>query len=38
MILYRNGPNLITYNNGTPVFEWCVVRCGSRNEHQKDMT
>ena len=29
-------PNLIAYLNRTPTFEWCVVRCGSENEHQKD--
>ena len=21
----------------TPVFEWCVVRCGSKNEYQKNI-
>ena len=21
----------------TTIFEWCVVRCGSKNGHQKDM-
>ena len=21
----------------TPIFDWCVVRCGSKNEHQKDL-
>ena len=30
-------PNLITYLNWTPIFEWCVVRCGSKNGYQKDM-
>ena len=30
-----NMPNLVTYLNQTPLFEWCVVRCGSKNNHQK---
>ena len=21
----------------SPIFDWFVVRCGSKNEHQKDM-
>jgi hypothetical protein len=29
--------NLITFRIHTPVFEWCVIRCGSRIEYQKDM-
>ena len=27
--------NLITYRNRTPIFEWYVVRCGSKNNYQK---
>ena len=30
-------PNSVTYFDGTPVFVWYVVRCGSKNRHQKDM-
>ena len=30
-------PILDTYLIQTPIFEWCVVRCGSKNEHQKNM-
>ena len=30
-------PNLLTYLNRTPIFEWCMVRCGCKNGHQKDM-
>ena len=30
-------PNLVTYLNWTPIFEWCVVRCGSMNGYQKDV-
>ena len=30
-------PNLITHLNRTPIFEWHVVRCGSKNGHPKDM-
>ena len=30
-----NVPSLITYLKQTPIFEWCVVRCGSKNGHQK---
>ena len=26
-----SGPNLVTYLNRTPTFEWCVVRYGSNN-------
>ena len=32
-----NVPNSITYLNWTPIFDWCVVRCESKNRHQKDM-
>ena len=30
-------PNSVIYLNGTPIFEWWVVRCRIKNEHQKDM-
>jgi len=29
--------NLFTHLKWTPIFEWCVVRYGSKNGHQKDM-
>ena len=29
-------PNSATYLNLTPIFEWSVVRCESKNGHQKD--
>ena len=29
--------NSTTYLNWTPSIEWFVVRCGSTNEHLKDM-
>ena len=28
-------PTLVTYPYWTPIFEWCMVRCGSKNGHQK---
>ena len=28
-------PNLVTYLTQTPLFEWCALRCGSKNSHQK---
>ena len=28
-------PNSVTYLNKTPIFDWCVIRCGSKNGHQK---
>ena len=30
-------PNSITLLKWTPIFEWWVGRCGSKNGHQKDM-
>ena len=30
-------PNSITYLNQTPIFEWYVVRCGTKNGYQKDV-
>ena len=30
-------PNLVTYLNWTPTFEWCMVWCGSKNGYQEDM-
>ena len=35
-----NMPNFnsVSYLNCTPIFEWCVVRVGSKNEHHKDMS
>ena len=31
-------PNLVTYLNQTPIFEWCVARIGSKNGYPKDMS
>ena len=28
-------PNFSTYSKSTPIFEWCVVKCGFNNIHQK---
>ena len=28
-------PNLVTYLNWTPILEWFVVRCASKNWYQK---
>ena len=30
-------PNLVTYLYQTPIFEWYVVRCGSKNRYQNDL-
>ena len=27
----------VIYLNQTPIFEWCVIRCGSKNKYQKDV-
>ena len=32
-----NAPNSVSYLDRSPVFEWCVVMCGSKNGNQKDM-
>ena len=32
-----DDPYLVTFLNERPIFEWCVVSCGSKNEHQKEM-
>ena len=29
--------NSVTYLNVVPMFEWCVVRCGSKNGDQRDL-
>ena len=31
-----NRSNLVTYLNQKPIFKWCVLRYGFKNEHQKD--
>ena len=31
------GLILVTYPNRTLVFEWCVIGCRFKNEHQNDM-
>ena len=31
-------PNLVTYLNRTSIFEWYVIRYGSKNGHQKDVS
>ena len=28
-------PNSVNYLNQTPIFEWCLLRCDSKNRHQK---
>ena len=33
----RYVPNLVTYCNQTPLFECYGIKCGSRNDYQKDM-
>lgn len=30
-------PKLVNYLNWTPIFEFCVVRCGFKKEHQRDV-
>ena len=30
-------PNSVTYLNRTPIFEWYVDKCGSKNGYQKNM-
>ena len=30
-------PNLVAYLNWTHVYEWRVIKCGSKNGHPKDM-
>ena len=34
----KDVPNLVTYLIRTSIFEWYVVRCGFKNEHQKDVS
>ena len=31
-------PNSVTYCNETPIIKWYVVKCGSKNGYQKDMS
>jgi hypothetical protein len=31
-----NAPNSVTHLNRTPIFEWYVVWCASKNGYQKD--
>ena len=33
----KSGYNLVTYHNRTPIFEWCLLRCVSKNKHHLDM-
>ena len=28
---------MVAFSNITTIFEWCVVRCGCKNGHQKDI-
>lgn len=36
--LYKvSRPNSVTYLERKPIFGWCVFRCKSKKEHQKDM-
>ena len=30
-------PNLVTNGDRSPIFQWHVVRCGSKNGYQKDL-
>lgn len=30
-------PKVATYPNWTPIFEWRMVWCGSKNEYQEEM-
>ena len=32
-----NGPNPIADLEWTPIFKWCVLRCGSKNGCQKNV-
>ena len=32
-----DAPKWVTYLDHTPIFEWYVVRCGSKNNIKKDM-
>ena len=36
-VYFERGSNLVTYFNWTPIFEWFLVGCGSKNRHEKDM-
>ena len=29
------GPYSVTFLDQKPVFEWCVIRCGSKNDNNK---
>lgn len=32
-----SGPDLITNLDQTPMIEWCMVRCASKEDHEKDV-
>ena len=32
-----SGLIVITCVDRTPICEWCIIRCGSKNGHHKDM-
>jgi hypothetical protein len=32
-----SGFTPVTHLEWIPIFEWCIVKCGSKNRHQKDM-
>ena len=32
-----SSPNSVTLLKRMPIFEWCVVGCGSKNRHHKGM-
>jgi hypothetical protein len=32
-----SSPNSVTHLKRMPILEWCVVGCGSKNRHHKDM-
>ena len=38
MVCYQvDDPYLVAFLTKTPIFEWYVVRCGSKNGYQKHM-
>jgi hypothetical protein len=37
MYLMVDNPSSVTFVIYTLIFQWCVVKCGSKNIHQKAM-
>ena len=31
-----SGPNSVIHLQRTPIFEWCMIRCGFKNGYQND--